>query len=40
MELKEYQIPEMEVVELKYHQPLLTTSEGNDSGNPDTPAWY
>ena len=35
MELKEYQIPEMEVVELKYHQPLLTTSEGNDSGDPN-----
>ena len=39
MELKEYQIPEMEVVELKYQQSLLSMSEGGDSGNPDTPVW-
>lgn len=35
MELKEYKVPEMEVVEMKYHQPLLTNSEGNDSGDPN-----
>ncbi len=35
MELKEYKIPVMEVVELKYQQALLTFSSGNDSGDPN-----
>ena len=34
MEMKEYMAPEMEVVELKYVQPLLT---GSDVHNDDDP---